>query len=105
MNLRKIFINNLRRIRKGAGLSQFKLAELCDTSLSYIGRIEIGVCFPSIDMVEKIAKALKIRPYHLFLDEQNINGKLKPLYWKPAIPEFVKKEVLAKLNAAVQVVR
>jgi hypothetical protein len=73
--------------------------------VNYIGRIEVGLNFPSVEMIEKIAKALKIRPYHLFLDEQIINGKLKPLYWKPAMPEIVKKEVLAKLNAAAQAVR
>ncbi|GBR76865.1 helix-turn-helix XRE-family transcriptional regulators [Candidatus Termititenax persephonae] len=105
MNLRQIFIINLRRIRKDAGLSQMKLAELCNTAVNYIGRIEVGLNFPSVEMIEKIAKALKIKPYQLFLDEQLVNGRLKPLPWKPVLPEFIKKEVLAKLNSAVQTVR
>jgi transcriptional regulator with XRE-family HTH domain len=42
------------------------LAEMCDTSTSYIGQIEIGNRFPSFDMLEKIAGALQIKPY-LFL--------------------------------------
>lgn len=46
-----------------------RLAELCETSTSYIGEIEIAKKFPSIEMVEKIAKALKIRPFQLFMDE------------------------------------
>ncbi|MDR2428354.1 MAG: helix-turn-helix domain-containing protein [Candidatus Margulisbacteria bacterium] len=100
MALKKTFTNNLRILRRNAGLSQMKLAELCDTSTSYIGRIEIGLHFPSAEMIDKIAKALQIKPYQLFLEKPS-----KHFYNKPELPAFVKKEVLAKLNAAVQVVR
>lgn len=45
------------------------LAELCNTSPSYIGEIEIGKKFPSIEMVERIANALKVDAYRLFMEE------------------------------------
>jgi transcriptional regulator with XRE-family HTH domain len=77
-----------------------RLAELCDTSTSYIGRIEIGMHFPSAEMIDKIARALQIKPYQLFLEKPSSHR-----YNEPTIPAFIKKEVLAKLNAAVQTVR
>lgn len=69
MDLRTLFILNLKKQRKEQKISQMRLAELCETSTSYIGEIEIAKKFPSIEMVEKIAKALKIRPFQLFMDE------------------------------------
>ena len=48
-----------------------RLAELCETSTNYIGQIEIGQKFPSIEMIEKIARAREVRPFLLFLDTQD----------------------------------
>ncbi|MBD5410558.1 MAG: helix-turn-helix transcriptional regulator [Treponema sp.] len=72
MNLRTIFITNLKCYRKELKISQMRLAELCETSTSYIGEIEIAKKFPSIEMIEKIAHALDIRPFQLFQDESDI---------------------------------
>lgn len=49
-----------------------RLAELCETSTSYIGEIEIAKKFPSVEMIEKIARTLDIRPFQLFQDESDI---------------------------------
>lgn len=69
MELREIFISNMKRYRKDKGISQMKLAELCNTSTSYIGEIEIGRKFPSVEMIQKIATALSIQPFQLFVQE------------------------------------
>ena len=71
MDLRTVFITNLKRFRKEQKMSQMHLAELCETSTSYIGEIEIAKKFPSIEMIEKIAHALNVRPFQLFQDEPN----------------------------------
>ena len=71
MDLRNVFIMNLKRVRKEKKISQMRLAELCESSTSYIGEIEIGQKFPSIEMIEKIARALEVRPFLLFLDTQD----------------------------------
>jgi transcriptional regulator with XRE-family HTH domain len=104
MRLRDLFIINLKKYRKLRGVSQMKLAELCDTATSYIGQIEIGDKFPSIEMIEKIAKSLQIKPHVLFLDEDEAGDQaaaLKPLPKDPAVPERVKKELIDKLNGAI----
>ena len=72
MDLRAVFINNLKRYRKENKLSQMALAEKCGTSASYIGEIEIGKKFPSVEMVQKFAEALDIKPYKLFMEENDI---------------------------------
>jgi transcriptional regulator with XRE-family HTH domain len=46
-----------------------RLAELCDSSTGYIGEIESGKRFPSVNMIERIAKALKIESHFLFKNE------------------------------------
>jgi transcriptional regulator with XRE-family HTH domain len=71
MDLKRIFILNVKKYRNGEGISQMSLAERCDTSASYIGEIEIGRKFPSIEMIEKIAAALRVDAYQLFRDEMN----------------------------------
>lgn len=72
MDLRAVFINNLKRSRKENKLSQMAFAEKCGTSASYIGEIEIGKKFPSVEMVQKFAEALDIKPYKLFMEENDI---------------------------------
>jgi transcriptional regulator with XRE-family HTH domain len=46
-----------------------KLAEICNTAPSYIGEIEIGRRFPSLNLIEKIGKALNVEPYRFFINE------------------------------------
>jgi len=61
----------MKKYRKKRKLSQMKLAEMLDTSTSYIGGIEINKKVPSMEMVEKIAKALNIEPFRLFVDDKD----------------------------------
>ena len=68
----KTFVLNMKKYRKKRRLSQMKLAEIIDTSTSYIGEIEINSKVPSMEMVEKIAKALEIEPFRLFLDSKDL---------------------------------
>jgi transcriptional regulator with XRE-family HTH domain len=69
MDLKRIFVANLRKFRKEKGISQIRLAELCDTATNYIGEIEIGRRFPSLSLIEKIGAALDVAPYRFFMEE------------------------------------
>jgi transcriptional regulator with XRE-family HTH domain len=79
MEMMKVFAFNMKKYRKKKRLSQMKLAELLDTSTSYIGEIEINSRVPSMDMVERIAKALTVEPFRLFVDDANRNGEESPI--------------------------
>lgn len=52
------FIENLKNSRNRAGLSQAKLAEICEVSTGTIGNIECGKTKPSFDLLFKLADAL-----------------------------------------------
>jgi transcriptional regulator with XRE-family HTH domain len=72
MGMKQDFVLNLKKFRKIEGISQMKLAEICETDVSYIGQIEMGKRFPSIKLIEKIALALEVEPYRFFMDESGV---------------------------------
>ena len=79
MEIMKIFAFNLKKYRKKRGLTQEKLAEIIDTATSYIGGLEINIGTPSMEMVEKIAKALDLEAFRLFVDDnERIKNEAKP---------------------------
>ena len=89
MNLEKLVIDNIRRIRKEKGLSQEKLAEACHTATSYIGLMETYRNIPKLSTIEKIAQALEVNPLVFFreplanhpeYEKEIINKKKKILY-------------------------
>ena len=67
IKLSEILANNMRKHRKELGYTQAMLAEKCELSLNYIQYIENRKRFPSEEVMEKIAIALNIEPYQLFL--------------------------------------
>lgn len=69
MDIVKLFGTNLRKFRKEKGYSQEKLAELCGLHRTYISDIECFTRNISIENVQKIANALEIKAYKLFLEE------------------------------------
>ena len=78
-----------------------KLAEFCDTSPSYIGEIEIGRKFPSVEMIEKIADILKIEPYHLFKNRMESDSVYESESTYPPLPNSMKNEILNKISSLV----
>lgn len=68
MDLTSVFIQNLKILRKGKGFSQNALAEKADISGSMIARIETKSVHPSFDTIEKLANALDVEPFELFMD-------------------------------------
>jgi transcriptional regulator with XRE-family HTH domain len=64
-----LLIKNMKIHRRRLHYSQLKLAHHCSVSPNYIGEIEMGRKFPSADVLERIAAALEVKPYQLFVDE------------------------------------
>jgi transcriptional regulator with XRE-family HTH domain len=58
--LRKV-ADNVRKARYEAGLTQLELAKKSGLSTNYISRIERADVSPTIETLEKLAKALKIK--------------------------------------------
>jgi transcriptional regulator with XRE-family HTH domain len=101
MTLKEVFIQNLREFRRKEGLSQMKLAEYCDTAPSYIGDIEIGRRFPSIDMIEKIAGVLRIEAYHFFKIKTEDSDVSDTENLFPRLPNSMKKQIKTQIKTQV----
>jgi len=79
------------------------LADLCGTSTSYIGQIEIGNRFPSLELIEKIASALHIRPHLLFFNEADEDTLEQSLQIRTEImTEAAKEELIKRLSDAIR---
>lgn len=65
-NLQICLASNIKYYRKQLHSSQEKLAEKADASANYIALIENGKYFPSLPMIQQIAKALNVETLDLF---------------------------------------
>jgi transcriptional regulator with XRE-family HTH domain len=74
-----IFIKNLKEYRKKCGFTQAQLAEKVKVTPHYIGMLEMGRNFPATDLIERIAKALKIEMYELFVESYSPAKELEKL--------------------------
>lgn len=66
-----VFIENLKYYRNKKGISQAKLAELCDCGTGTIGSIESARQNPSFDLLFKISEVLDVHPADLFLRDSS----------------------------------
>jgi len=102
MDLKQVFIQNLRKFRNSSGLSQMKLAELCETTTNYIGEIEIGRRFPSLGLIERIGKVLSIEPYRFFIDDaaENLSELEQTIHLLAKLPEQQRLSVINRISAS-----
>lgn len=67
MDLRELVGTNFARLRKKQGLTQEQVAELAGRSQQYISNLERGLCNPTIDTLQRIARAIGVSPIALFV--------------------------------------
>ena len=70
-HIRNVIAWNVRKYRKLRKLTQENLAELADVSNTYIANIECGQTWISDKTLEKIAAALHVDEYLLFVPEND----------------------------------
>ena len=59
------FAANLRAKRHELGMTQAELSRKAKIALSYVGRLEAGTSSPGIDLLDRLAGALGVRPEEL----------------------------------------
>ena len=69
MDIVKVFGNNLKKYRTQLGLSQEAFAEKCGLHRTYISAIERYRRSIALENVQRIADALGIETYKLFINE------------------------------------
>lgn len=87
----------IREERKKARLTQERFAERVGLSVDYIGYIERGKRAPYLRTLERIAKALGVEVYELFLFERRSQ--------KPKAEDAIKELILSVRNRAPEDIR
>jgi transcriptional regulator with XRE-family HTH domain len=79
-SLRDIFAHNLKEKRQNCGFSQARLAEIVNVSTHHIATIETARNYPTLDLVERMANALDIEIYELFINPLSPHEEMERLY-------------------------
>ena len=64
----------IQEIRKQQGLKQSELAELVGIDSKHMSKIECGRCFPSFELLDKIALKLN-KPVAEFLETEHLHNR------------------------------
>ncbi|WP_313342316.1 helix-turn-helix transcriptional regulator [Sedimentibacter sp.] len=72
MDIVKVFGNNLRKYRTNLGLSQEEFAERCGMHRTYISAIECYRRSISLENIQRIADALGVDTYLLFIEKEKL---------------------------------
>jgi len=75
MALRQILAENLRRTRLAAGLSQEELAHVAGIDRTYVSALERSRFAASVDVIERLATALKVPPALLLQDVEDMPAR------------------------------
>lgn len=73
MDIIQIFGSNVRKYRSMQGISQERFAEMCGLHRTYISAVECYRRSISLENIQRIADALGIKPYLLFVEEDNVD--------------------------------
>ena len=71
MDIVRVFGNNVRKYRTEKGISQEQFAEMCGLHRTYISAIERYRRSISLENIQRIADALCIETFLLFIDDSN----------------------------------
>lgn len=80
---------HLRLIRKQNKLTLKNLSQLADLSVPYLSDMERGVVNPSVDTLQKVAKAYGMKVSDLFIGVENM-GDSKPETYPEGFSDFLK---------------
>ena len=69
MDIIKVFGSNVRKYRTNMNISQEKLAEISGLHRTYISDIECFRRSISLSNIQKIAEALEVETYKLFMED------------------------------------
>lgn len=92
-----VVAQNIKERRAELGLIQAQLAERADISTTYLAEIETTKKSPSMEVLQRLADALNLRPYEFFI-EKGIDDK--GMDYRKAI-RLINKDVSATLPSII----
>ncbi len=69
LKVQELLIENIRKARYAADMTQMRLAEKAGLSIGFVGDIEAGKKFPSARTIQKLCDALGLEPHELFMPD------------------------------------
>jgi len=72
LELSEAFAQVLKKHRKEAGISQEKLAEICELERTYISFLERGLRKPSLNMTFRFAEAFGVKASDLVIEVEEL---------------------------------
>jgi transcriptional regulator with XRE-family HTH domain len=102
-SVREILAYNLKENRKKCGLSQAKLAEKANITTQYIAMIEVSRKFPTPEMLDRLATALEIETFELFIVKPSPEDAMERLHdtlvsnIERIVAQAVEKSITAKM--------
>lgn len=88
MITKKFLGARIQEIRKQKGLKQSELAELIEIDSKHMSKIECGRCFPSFELLDKIANVMNL-PVSYFLEIEHFEDR-----------NFLLEKIIQKLKNA-----
>jgi transcriptional regulator with XRE-family HTH domain len=76
LGIREILAQNLKENRQKCGFTQEKLAEKAGISANYLSMVEVSKKFPTPEVLDRLANALKIETFQLFDASATAEGAL-----------------------------
>ena len=73
-NTKQFLGARIQEIRKKKGIKQAELAELVDIDSKHMSKIECGRCYPSFEVLDRIANKLNV-PVSYFLEVDHLKPK------------------------------
>lgn len=100
-HIQEVFITNLKRLRKAAGLTQEQLAEELKMSQKHIGALEQGTKFPSVGMLQSFIDYFKIYPHELFI-EPDLQNKIVDIEAYKAFGNNIKDDIEKSVQLRIE---
>ncbi len=95
-SIRQTLAQNIKKFRETRNISQADLAFEAGISIPFLSDIERGNKWPSAETISKIAQALKIKPFQLFVPNLNQTEENK------ALIENIINEISVAQNEAIK---
>ena len=106
--LRTVFGKNVKSYRNRRNWSQADLAENANISINFLGDIERGNKWPHPETLTKLADALEIKVFELFLEEDtkpNVSTKILMNRFVKDVSITISKSLSLSVNQSIEYVR
>ena len=106
--IRAIFGKNVKNYRNRRNWSQADLAETANISINFLGDIERGKKWPHPDTLTKLANALEIKVFELFMEEDILITSEDKSLMKRFIKDVsltINKSLSLSINQSIEYVR